>query len=84
METTNECCGCGNETKVIQYSTQDSTGKITQDFLCKRCASELGFETIDEYEIRNRKWWRNHLEMKLGCEVSDEKFELYYNNKTKN
>ena len=76
----NQCVMCGDK-DAIEYSVEDSKGNIKKDFACKSCAEELGLETSEEEEKRNRLWWRSHLKMRLGKEISDEDFEVFYINR---
>lgn len=77
----NQCVMCGDK-DAIEYSVEDSKGNIKKDFACKSCAEELGLETSEEEEKRNRLWWRSYLKMRLGKEISDEDFEVFYINRT--
>jgi hypothetical protein len=80
-----ECVMCGNDdTKCIEYTIIDRHGTISRDFACKKCANEMGLKTDEETDRLNRIYWRLHLKLQLGREITDEEFEILYNNRFNN
>ena len=77
----NQCIVCGSVEGCLEYTTTDNHGNRNKEFVCKKCAEEFGLETDEEEEKRNRLWWRNHLRMRMGREISDEVFEEFYKNR---
>lgn len=81
MEYLTECELCGNEETACMEYHMTANNTISRPLVCKKCANDMGLETDEEAEIRNRIWWRNHLKMRLGKELTDEEFEYYYRNR---
>jgi hypothetical protein len=82
-KTKNQCVVCGSVKGCKKYSVTDNLGIIKTDYACKNCAEEFGLETSAEEEDRNKGWWRSHLKMRLGREITDEQFEDFYKNLNK-
>lgn len=72
------CIMCGSADGCAEYTLKDFHRFITKDFLCKKCAVELGLLKTEEVEKWNTKWWRQHLRMQIGRELTDEEYKAFY------
>ena len=69
---------CFNCSEVVETYIKYVESKSDTDICCVTCAEEYGFKTAEEEAAFNYKWWKSHMEMRIGRIFTDEGWAIYY------